>query len=146
MLTNKANNIQPADLIFAADLLYLASNFNSLREAVSFIITAFINLFRAYCCSSLADFSINIDPLGVVESSTIKDSILCNEKLLLSVESAHNLPNSWKDKYKAFYIEMHLMYGTKSYGICTSASKHIVNKYGFTYVLFQLWVKFLKKI
>uniref|UniRef100_A0A915MYB8 Phosphatidylinositol-4-phosphate 3-kinase n=1 Tax=Meloidogyne javanica TaxID=6303 RepID=A0A915MYB8_MELJA len=142
LLTNRTNNVQTSELVSAIDLLYSANNLNLLHEAVNFIITSLIHLFRAYCCSSLADFSINTDPLGLIESSSIRDSALSNEKLLISVESAHNLPNSWKSLYKSFYLEMHLMYGPNSFGRCKSLAKQIVNKHGFKFLPFQLWNDF----
>uniref|UniRef100_A0A183BMI9 Phosphatidylinositol-4-phosphate 3-kinase n=1 Tax=Globodera pallida TaxID=36090 RepID=A0A183BMI9_GLOPA len=80
-------------------------------------------------------------------TTTMRDSSLCDEQLLLNIESVHNLPGHWISKYKvwfncSFFVEAHLMYGTKSYGKCSSSARTAVLKYHFVNVPIQLWADF----
>lgn len=148
MITTFMNKTQPTDLISAIDLLYSSNSIDSLHEAINFIVISLIRLFRAYCRSSLTDFSIH-DPLnsencdGETQRRQTIDAAACNEKLLMNIESAHNLPGLWETKYKCYFLEAHLMYGPKSYGRCSSPLRSLnTSKYGFNHVPIQFWTDF----
>lgn len=148
------NNVQPPDLIAAIDMLYNAHSLCSLNTAIHHIILALFRLLRMYCSSALTDFSISENTAEITDfendlttgkidfedNKKIKDVAECMDKLLFSVETLHNVPNIWKNKYQAFFVEAHLMYGLKSYGKVTSSLRTIQSKYHFDYVTFQHWV------
>ncbi|KAL3084827.1 hypothetical protein niasHT_031712 [Heterodera trifolii] len=155
MITTFINNTQPVDLVAAIDMLFSANCAESLANATSCIVSALLRLFRAYCRSALTDFSVveptagdehAEDEIKVLECDSptmpIRDSSLCDERLLLNIESVHNIPGHWTTKYKSFYVEVHLMYGTKSYGMCSSSPRTAVTKYHFVNVPLQLWADF----
>uniref|UniRef100_A0A183CBF7 Phosphatidylinositol-4-phosphate 3-kinase n=1 Tax=Globodera pallida TaxID=36090 RepID=A0A183CBF7_GLOPA len=148
MITTFINNTQPLDLLAAIDMLFSANCAESLADAISCIVSALLRLLRAYCRCALTDFSVvepSVEEAEVPEcdpTTTMRDSSLCDEQLLLNIESVHNLPGHWISKYKSFFVEAHLMYGTKSYGKCSSSARTAVLKYHFVNVPIQLWADF----
>jgi hypothetical protein len=148
MITTYMYNVQPADLVSAMDFFNSANSLTNLHDSIHSLVSALIRLFRAYCRSSLTNFSV-LDPLegdkhSAGEGGEIKDAAGCNEKLLLFVESAHNLPAIWQSKYKAFFLEAHLMYGPKSFGMSASSMRILTNKTNnnFPFVPLEHWVDF----
>uniref|UniRef100_A0A914GS26 Phosphatidylinositol-4-phosphate 3-kinase n=1 Tax=Globodera rostochiensis TaxID=31243 RepID=A0A914GS26_GLORO len=148
MITTFINNTQPLDLLAAIDMLFSANCAESLADAISCIVSALLRLLRAYCRCALTDFSV-VEPSveeaeapECVPTTTMRDSSMCDEQLLLNIESVHNLPGHWISKYKSFFVEAHLMYGTKSYGKCSSSARTAVLKYNFVNVPIQLWADF----
>jgi len=127
MLTTFVNNTQPHDLVSAADTFCAAKTADNLLEGVHLIVTALHRLLRMYSRSALTDFSLA--PLvadGELEHvKETRDLLACEERLMLSVESLHNLPNEWQSAYGSYHIEAHLMYGPKSYGMRASGMSYL---------------------
>ena len=45
-----------------------------------------------------------------INEEEVRESSFCYEKLLLCVDSLHNIPLDWFEKYKLFAIEAHLVF------------------------------------
>uniref|UniRef100_A0A915D232 Uncharacterized protein n=1 Tax=Ditylenchus dipsaci TaxID=166011 RepID=A0A915D232_9BILA len=124
MLTTFMNNVQPPDLVSAIDMLYAGNSLQELSNAVHSIVLAVMRLLKMYCTSTLTDFSF-------------LHSQQKNNKLTWTTSG--NLPIS---TYKAYFVEAHLMYGPKSYGLMSSDPRSITSKYHFSFVSFQFWAEF----
>lgn len=147
MLTTFMNHVQPPDLIAAIDQLYNAQTETGLKNALHQIILSIHRLLQMYCSSALTDFCLTLnketDSMETLSLSSIQeicDAATCMDKVLFSVETLHNLPNSWTQKYRSYFVEAHLMYGLKSYGKVRSGQRPLTSKYHFNYVSFQHWV------
>lgn len=149
------NHVQPPDLIAAIDQLYNAQTETGLKNAFHHIILSIYRLLQMYTTSALTDFCLTLskektdstetDLTGTnsMETSKIEDicdAATCMDKVLVSVETLHNLPNSWTQKYRSYFVEAHLMYGLKSFGKVISGQRPLTSKYHFQYVSFQHWV------
>lgn len=70
------------------------------------------------------------------------NKVVFGEKVLVCVESLHNIPIPWEAKYKGYYVEINLMFGLKSYGKMTTHNSYLTLTHGFTFVIFSSWVVF----
>ncbi|KAH7732178.1 phosphatidylinositol 3-and 4-kinase [Aphelenchoides avenae] len=141
MVCTFMNQTMPSELVAAVDSLSGARAKEELLYGMHCIVGAVIKLFYMYCRSAPMNFSVKLDQ-PAPDNTEFQDSSQCWEKLLIHVESMHNLPNLWLRKYRSFYAEAHLMYGPKSYGMVSSSMRAQTSRYNFTYVPLQFWVDF----
>ncbi|KAI1732417.1 phosphatidylinositol 3- and 4-kinase domain-containing protein [Ditylenchus destructor] len=145
VLVTFANKVQPQDLIVGMDMFVRASSREEIQHGVHYIVVAVMRLLRMWSTSAVTDFSVASFISEEIENKNeeeVKDSSKCDEKLLLNVETLHNLPYMWEGKYKSYFVETHLMFGTKSYGMARSELRSSLSKYNFGHVSFQFWAEF----
>lgn len=141
MLTTFMNSIQPIDLISAIEQLTIATSVENLQWALHSVIESLLKLLKVYAISAPIDFHVEneeIVPAPIISSlsedcsdcglETRDSSQFGNEMFTFSIESIHNLnAGDWllELQYSRFCIEVHLMYGQKSYANSISPTRRL---------------------
>ena len=76
----------------------------------------------------------------------IRESRAISDEFMIQVDSLHNLPTIWFQKYGRFYVEICMMYGTKRVGqTCRTQQTLPTNRHKIFTIQFSDWVRYLEK-
>lgn len=70
-----------------------------------------------------------------------REVVRMDESLTVHVDSVHNIPNEWRERYHSFYVAVHIMHGTAV--LCPGYQelpKPVINDNCFPYCHTNVWV------
>uniref|UniRef100_A0A0N4ZB74 Phosphatidylinositol 3-kinase catalytic subunit type 3 n=1 Tax=Parastrongyloides trichosuri TaxID=131310 RepID=A0A0N4ZB74_PARTI len=105
--------------------LFACENQPSEELKIKFL-DVFISLIKTYLDSSLSPFTLSFN----YEESLEKESVPAykmNQKFVLTVNSIHNIPLSWTEKYISYRIVTMIVHGTDRIGKWISSTKTLNN-------------------
>uniref|UniRef100_A0AC34QE78 Phosphatidylinositol 3-kinase n=1 Tax=Panagrolaimus sp. JU765 TaxID=591449 RepID=A0AC34QE78_9BILA len=111
------------------------------KHAKNELIRAIYNLVTMFCEATVTDMSLK-PMMPKFETGEIKESRNVNDEFMVYVESMHNLPTTWFQKYQKFYVELRLMYGPNPVGekqVCDK--KYPRNDHNIVSVPFSSWIQ-----
>uniref|UniRef100_A0A1I8A3H4 Phosphatidylinositol 3-kinase n=1 Tax=Steinernema glaseri TaxID=37863 RepID=A0A1I8A3H4_9BILA len=119
------HRVEPFDLWEAIMQYSSAETKTDFLRYTAEIYAAVFRLIHVYTRSSNAKFRLDSDPRQSSddrhcddrqkhsdELRPIRDVVDVTEKILIFVESVHNLPEEWVATYESFYMAVHLIHGT----------------------------------
>ena len=132
--------VQTLEINSALETILAAEVESHYRHARGELVRAIYNMVTMFCEATLTDVSLK--PLALKrDSEEIKESSKVDDEFMVFIESMHNVPTSWFQKYRRFYVEVRLMYGPNPIGdMKVSDNRSLINDHGIVSVPFSSWV------
>ncbi|VDM96038.1 unnamed protein product [Thelazia callipaeda] len=143
LLCTVLGRIMPTALSRALQLYLASTTSDQLLIAEQELLIALHNFVDLYCKSVRCGFDIL--PLQAFPRAEHehREIFTVDEQLLVHVDSVHNIPQDWSDRFSVFSVAVHVMHGTAE--LCRGikeSSRPVISNHFFPYCPTNTWACF----